>query len=56
VARKDAVFVLKIKHHNRTRLSPELKVQYDATYRPSLEELLFVSGIVSIKLSPGRND
>ena len=48
LARKAAVFNMKVLYHNRSRLSPEEETQYGATYCPTLENLLNLSDVVSV--------
>ncbi|KAF6808332.1 glycerate-and formate-dehydrogenase [Colletotrichum musicola] len=47
-AKKAAVFNLKIKYYNRTRLSAKEEAKYGAEYCPSLHDLLGKSDIVSL--------
>jgi len=48
LARKAAVFNLKIQYYNRHQLSAEEEAQYNATYQPTLSDLLKTSDIISI--------
>ncbi|KAF5538065.1 glycerate-formate-dehydrogenase [Fusarium phyllophilum] len=48
LAKKAAVFNMKIKYYNRRQLSHETEQEYNATYCPSLHELLSQSDIVSL--------
>ncbi|TVY45479.1 putative 2-hydroxyacid dehydrogenase [Lachnellula occidentalis] len=48
LAKKAAVFNLKIRYYNRTQLPQDQEARYNATYCPSLHELLGSSDIVSI--------
>jgi len=48
IAKKAAVFNLRIKYHNRRQLPADVERQYDAEYCPSLHALLSGSDIVSI--------
>ncbi|CAG9981077.1 unnamed protein product [Clonostachys byssicola] len=48
LARKAAVFNMKILYHNRRRLDPEEESRYAATYCPTLHELLGASDVVSV--------
>jgi lactate dehydrogenase-like 2-hydroxyacid dehydrogenase len=48
VAQRAVAFDIKIRYHNRTRLSPEIEADLHATYCSSLEELLGASDVVSI--------
>ncbi|KAK2799094.1 hypothetical protein FQN50_008600 [Emmonsiellopsis sp. PD_5] len=48
LAKKAAVFNLKVIYHNRTRLPAEVESQYNASYCNSLPELLAASDIVSV--------
>ena len=48
IAKKAAVFNLKIQYHNRNQLPTDDEAKYNATYCPSLHSLLSSSDIVSI--------
>ncbi|PVH98532.1 hypothetical protein DM02DRAFT_566149 [Periconia macrospinosa] len=48
LAKKAAVFNLKIKYHNRTQLSASEEAKYNATYCPTLHDLLSSSEIISL--------
>lgn len=48
IARKAAVFNMKIKYYNRSQLSSEEEARYGATYCPTLHALLSESDVVSI--------
>ncbi|KAI9728893.1 MAG: hypothetical protein M1834_007151 [Cirrosporium novae-zelandiae] len=48
IARKAAVFNMKVKYYNRTRLLPKDEQIYQATYTSSLEELLRSADVVSL--------
>ncbi|KAJ9157322.1 Ankyrin repeat containing protein [Pleurostoma richardsiae] len=48
IAKKAAVFNLKVRYYNRRRLPADLEELYGATYCPSLHELLGSSDIVSL--------
>ncbi|PVH76156.1 D-3-phosphoglycerate dehydrogenase [Cadophora sp. DSE1049] len=49
-ARKVAVLNMKVQYHNRTRASPEIEAEYNATWCPTLEGLLSTSDVVSISI------
>ncbi|KAH6888470.1 hypothetical protein B0T10DRAFT_55104 [Thelonectria olida] len=48
LAKRAAPFNMRIKYHNRRRLSPEDEARYSATYCPTLHDLLSQSDVVSI--------
>ncbi|KAF7562636.1 hypothetical protein G7046_g1472 [Stylonectria norvegica] len=48
LAKRAAVFNMKIKYYNRRKLSDEEEARYSATYCPSLHDLLSQSDVVSI--------
>lgn len=48
LAKKAAVFNMKIHYYNRNRLPPEEEAEYAATYCPDLQSLLSSSDIVSL--------
>ncbi|KAK1544812.1 hypothetical protein CPAR01_02314 [Colletotrichum paranaense] len=48
LAKKAAVFNLKIRYHNRHQLPAEDEAKYNAVYSPTLEDLLGKSDIVSL--------
>ncbi len=49
-ARKVAAFNMKVQYHNRTRESPEVEAEYNATWCPTLEGLLNTSDVVSLSI------
>lgn len=55
IAKKAAVFNMKIMYHNRTRLSPETEAEYGATYCSTLHELLAISDVVSVSCPLNEN-
>jgi lactate dehydrogenase-like 2-hydroxyacid dehydrogenase len=44
------MFNMKVQYHNRTRASPEIETQYNATWCPTLESLLNTSDVVSVSI------
>lgn len=48
LAKRAAVFNMKIKYYNRQQLSPEEEATYNATYCPTLHSLLSSSDVISI--------
>lgn len=48
LAKRAAVFNMKIRYYNRRQLSAEEEVKYSATYRATLEELLAESDVISV--------
>lgn len=55
MAKKAAVFNIKIKYYNRNRLSPEDEAKYGAEYCSTLHELLGASDIVSLNCPLNAN-
>ncbi|KAK4494179.1 hypothetical protein PRZ48_014477 [Zasmidium cellare] len=55
LAKKAAVFNMKIKYFNRHRLPEEVEKQYSATYCESLEALLSTADVVSINVPLNPN-
>lgn len=49
-ARKVAVFNMIVQYHNRTRASSEIEAQYNATWCPTLENLLKTSDMVFVSV------
>ncbi|CZR68639.1 related to glycerate-and formate-dehydrogenases [Phialocephala subalpina] len=49
-ARKVAAFNMKVQYHNRSRASPEIEAEYNATWCPTLESLLSTSDVVSVSV------
>jgi len=48
LARKAAVFNMKVCYFNRTQLSPKDEARYGATYCSTLDELLAISDVISV--------
>ncbi|KPM41018.1 hypothetical protein AK830_g5511 [Neonectria ditissima] len=55
LAKKAAVFNMKVRYHNRHQLPEEDEKAYNATYCSSLEELLSVSDVVSLNCPLNAN-
>ncbi|KAE8441328.1 hypothetical protein EG329_005523 [Mollisiaceae sp. DMI_Dod_QoI] len=49
-ARKVAAFNMKVQYYNRTRASPDIEAQYNATWCLTLESLLRTSDVVSVSI------
>ena len=41
---------MKVQYHNRTRATPEIEAEYNATWCPTLESLLSTSDVVSVSI------
>lgn len=41
---------MQVQYHSRTRVSPEIEAQYNATWCPTLEDLLNTSDVVSVSV------
>lgn len=50
VARRAKPFLMDITYHNRHQLSAEVEAEYDATYVPTMEQLLKESDVVVVNL------
>jgi len=41
---------MKVQYHNRTRATPEIEAEYNATWCPTLESLLSTSDVISVSI------